>query len=221
VANANNRLFHRHGVPSPRQAAKLVVRSTANGASPTAPATGTRRDDSATRGSQSPLLWLSTHPCRAQAAWNGLQSQNSLASVAATWVAVGQSETHHPVGAAARRAGARIGTQSAVGFRHDQYPSVGWSKGPLRSHDRLCGPHGVGLAIRPTHYGHQSHRDASGSALATVWRRTDPRTRNRVAQRQWTGIHLQQVPHSALAMQSPAEYHAKWLVTTKNRPVQN
>lgn len=57
MANANNRLFHCHGVPSPRQAAKLVL-STANGASSITPATGTRRDDSATRGNQSHLLWL-------------------------------------------------------------------------------------------------------------------------------------------------------------------
>lgn len=109
----------------------------------------------------------STHACPTQAAWNGLQSQNRMASVAATCVAVDQSERHDPVGAAARRAGARIGTESAVGFRHYQYPSVGWSKGPLSSHDRLCEPHGVGLAIRPTHYGHRSHRDASEA----LWRR--------------------------------------------------
>ncbi len=37
----------------------------------------------------------------------------------------------------------------------------------------------------------------------------------------WIEHDNQQAPHSALAMQSPAEYHAKWLITTKNRPVQH
>lgn len=37
----------------------------------------------------------------------------------------------------------------------------------------------------------------------------------------WIEHYNQHAPHSALAMQSPAEYYAGWLVKTKIRPVQN
>jgi putative transposase len=37
----------------------------------------------------------------------------------------------------------------------------------------------------------------------------------------WIEHYNHQAPHSALGMQSPAEFYAKWLVKNKIRPVQN
>jgi len=194
VANAHDGLLHRHGLPSRGQAAELVVLSTAIWERTTAPATGTRRDCSATPGGQPHLLRLSADPCTAQAARGGVQSQNGVAGVASARVAVDQSETHHPIWAATRRARASVGTQPALGLRHDQYPSVGWPEGPLGCHARLRGPHGVGVAICQADYRQRSRRDAAGGRVAPVWRSTDPRTRHRVPQRQRAGIHVASVP---------------------------
>jgi transposase InsO family protein len=36
----------------------------------------------------------------------------------------------------------------------------------------------------------------------------------------WIGHDNQAAPHSALGMQSPAEFYAAWLVTNEQRPVQ-
>jgi len=194
VANANDGLLHRHGLPSRGQAAELVVLSTAIWERTTAPTTGTRRDCSATPGGQPHLLRLSSDPCTAQAARGGVQSQNGVAGVAAAGVAVDRSETHHPVWAATRRAGASVGTQPTLGLRHYRYPSVGWPEGPLGCHDRLRGPHGVGMAICQAHDGQRSRRDAAGGCVAPVWGSADPRTRNRVPQRQRAGRYLASVP---------------------------
>ncbi len=68
---------------------------------------------------------------RCSAAWGGMQSQNGVAGAAAAGVALDQSETYHPVWAATRRAGASVRTQPALGVRHYQYPSVGWTERPL------------------------------------------------------------------------------------------
>lgn len=37
----------------------------------------------------------------------------------------------------------------------------------------------------------------------------------------WIDHYNQEVPHSALKMQSPVEFYAGWLVRNKTRPVQN
>jgi transposase InsO family protein len=37
----------------------------------------------------------------------------------------------------------------------------------------------------------------------------------------WINHYNREAPHSALGMQSPAEFYAKWLVKNKIRPVQN
>jgi putative transposase len=37
----------------------------------------------------------------------------------------------------------------------------------------------------------------------------------------WIEHYNQQAPHSALAMQSPVEFYAQWIVNNKQRPVQN
>jgi hypothetical protein len=125
VANAHDGLLRGHGLPSLGQAAELAVLSTAIGARATAPALGARRERPATPGSQPHLLRLPADPCDAQATRGGVQSQNGVASTATVVVALDQSETHHSVWAATRRAGAPVRTQSARGVRHDQYPSVG------------------------------------------------------------------------------------------------
>ena len=125
MANAHDGLLRGHGLPSLGQAAELVVLSAAIGARATTPTPGARRKRPATPGSQPNLLRLPTDPCAAQAARGGVQSQNGVAGAAAAGVAVDQSETHHPVWTATRRAGASLRTQPALGVRHDQYPSVG------------------------------------------------------------------------------------------------
>jgi transposase-like protein len=124
----------------------------------------------------------------------GVQSQNGVAGVASARGAVDQSETHHPIWAATRRARASVGTHPALGRRHDQYPSVGWPEGPLGCHARLRGPHGVGVAICQADDSQRSRRDAAGGRVAPVWRSTDPRTRHRVPQRQRAGIHVASGP---------------------------
>jgi hypothetical protein len=217
VVNAHDRLLCGHGLPSLGQAAELAVLSTAIGARATTPAPGTRREHPATPGSQPHLLRLPADPCTAQATRGGVQSQNGVASTAATRVALDQSETHHPVWAATRRASASIRTQSALGVRHDQYPSVGWTEGPLGHHDRLRGPHGIGVAVCHAHDGRRSRRDAAGGYLAPVWRSADPRTRDRIPQRQWAGVHLASVSairasHGTYPVpHAPAESGVKWL----------
>jgi len=193
VVNAHNGLLRGHGLPSLGQAAELAVLSTAIGARATTPAPGARRERPATSGSQPHLLRLPADPCTAQATRGGMQSQNGVASTAATGVALDQSETHHPVWAATRRAGASIRIQSALGVRHYQYPSVGWTEGPLGYHDRLRRPHGIGVAVCHAHDGRRSRRDAAGGDLAPAWGNADPRTRHRIPQRQWAGVHLASV----------------------------
>jgi hypothetical protein len=193
VAHAHNGLLRGQGLPSLGQAAELAVRSTAIGARATTPAPGARSERSATSGSEPHFLRLPADPCTAQAPRGGVQSQNGVASTAATGVALDQSETHHPVWAATRRASARIRTQSALGVRHDQYPSVGWTAGPLSHHDRRRGPQGIGVAVCHAHDGRRSCRDAAGGDLAPVGGSADPRTRHRIPQRQWAGVHLASV----------------------------
>ena len=214
---AHNGLLRGHGLPSLGQAAELAVRSTAIGARATTPSPGARRERPATAGSQPHLLRLPADPCAAQATRGDMQSQNSVASTAATGVALDQSETHHPVWAATRRASASIRTQSALGVRHYQYPSVGWAEGPLGHHDRLRGPHGIGVAVCHAHEGRRSRRDAAGGYLAPVWGSADPRTRGRIPQRQWAGVHLASVSairasHGTYPVpHAPAEFGVKWL----------
>lgn len=193
VVNAHNGLLRGHGLPSLRQAAEVAVLSTAIAARATAPAPRARRERPATPGSQPHLLRLSADPCTAQAARGGVQSQNSVASTAATGVALDQSETHHPVWAATRRAGTSVRTQSALGVRHYQDPSVGWTEGPLGHHDRLRRPRGIGVAVCHAHDGRRSHRDAAGGYMAPLWGSADPRTRDRIPQRQWAGVRLASV----------------------------
>ena len=194
MVNAHDGLLRGPGLPSLGQAAELAVLSTAIGARATTPAPGARRERPATPGSQSHLLRLPADPCAAQATRGGVQSQNGVASTAATGVALDQSETHHPVWAATRRAGASLRTQSALGVRHYQYPSVGWTEGPLGHHDRLRGPHGVGVAVCHAHDGRRSRRDAAGGCMAPLWGSEDPCTGHRIPQRQWAGVHLTSVP---------------------------
>lgn len=62
----------------------MAVLSTAIGARATAPAPGARRERPATPGSEPHLLRLSADPCAAQATRGGVQSQNGVASTAAT-----------------------------------------------------------------------------------------------------------------------------------------
>lgn len=216
MVNAHDGLLRGHGLPSLGEAAELAVLSTAIGAQATTPAPGARRERPATPGSQPHLLRLSADPCAAQATRGGVQSQNGVARTAATGVALDQSEAHHPVWAATRRAGASIRTQSALGVRHYQYPSVGWTEGPLGHHDRLRGPHGMRVAVCHAQYGRRSRRDAAGGFVAPVWGSADPRTRNRIPQRQWAGVHLASVSavrasHGTYPVShAPAEPGVKW-----------
>ena len=190
MANTHDGLLRGHGLPSLGQAAELVVLSAAIGARATAPAPGTRRNRPATPGSQPDFLWLPADPCTAQAARGGVQSQNGVAGAASAGVALDQSETHHSVWTATRRASASVRTQPALGFRHYQYPSVGRTEGPSGDHDRLCRPRGVGLAVCLADYRRRSRRDAAGGRVAPVWGSAVSRTRHRIPQRQWAGVHL-------------------------------
>jgi hypothetical protein len=194
VATTHDGLLRGHGLPSLGQAAALVVLSAVIGARATAPTPGARRARPATPGSQPHLLRLPADPCAAHAARGGVQSQTGVAGAAAAGVALDQSETHHPVWAATRRAGASLRTQPALGVSHDQYPSVGGTEGPRSHHDRLRGPHGVGAAVCHAHDGRRSRRDATGGCVAPVWGSADPRTRHRIPQRQWPGVPLASVP---------------------------
>ncbi len=53
----------------------------------------------------------------------------------------------------------------AVGLGHHRHPGVEWTEGALGHHDRLRGPDGADLALRHTHHGRGSGRDAAGGRV--------------------------------------------------------
>jgi transposase InsO family protein len=170
-----------------------------------------------------------------------------------------------------------------VGLGHHGHPGVGWTEGALSDHDRLCGPDGVGVALRQADYVqdlaemlreavfqrfgetrtraqgieflsdngpeytshrfrpfvramglipcHTPRRSPESNGLAEAFFGSLKRdyvyqacleTLETVAHQvpQWIEHYNQHAPHSALGMQTPAEFYAEWLVKNKTRPVQ-
>jgi hypothetical protein len=55
--------------------------------------------------------------------------------------------------------------------------------------DHMC----IGVAVCHAPDGRRSHRAAAGGYMAPLWGSADPRTRDRIPQRQWAGVHLASV----------------------------
>jgi hypothetical protein len=184
VAGAGHRMFVSLRLPGARQAPELALLSAAVRARVAGEAAGGRSSDQQARGGQPGLLRLPADTRPAQAPRSGLRAQDGVA--------------HHApagtLGTTARRPGAGGRAEPAMGLRHHGYPGVGWTEGTLGDHHRLCGPDGAGVALRHADHGRGFGRDAAGGCLPAIWRRSNTRPRDRVAQRQWAGVYVASLP---------------------------
>jgi transposase InsO family protein len=139
-------------LPGARQAPELALLSATVRASVAGEAAGCGSGDQRARRGQSSVLRIPADSRPAQTPGAGLWSQDGMAHHAPTWVVSDRSAPASAIGAAARGARAGGRTQPAVGLGHHGHPGVGWTEGALSDHDRLCGPDGVGVALRQADY---------------------------------------------------------------------
>jgi hypothetical protein len=194
VANAHDGLLRGHGLPSLGQAAELAVLSTAIGARATAPAPGARRERPATPGSQPHLLRLPADPCAAQATRGGVNPKTVWrVRRRRGWL----STSRRRIIRSGRRHEGRVHVSEPNRRGVSDMTSIrAWDgqKGRLAiMHERLCGRNDIGVAVCHAHDSRRSRRAAAGGYRAPVWGSADPRTRNRIPQRQWVGVHLASV----------------------------
>ena len=180
-------------MPGARQAPELALLSATVRASMAGEAAGCGRGDQRALGGKPGVLRLPADPRLAQAPRSGLRSQDGVANHAPAWVAGDRSAPAGALRATARGAGAGGRIEPAVGVGHHGHPGVGWPEGALGDHDRLCGPDGAGVALRQADHGRGSRRDAAGGRLPAIRRGSNPRSGDRVPQRQWAGVHLASV----------------------------
>ena len=217
MVGACHGMFYRLGLSGLGQATELVLRPAAIRAGMAGEATRGGSGDRPTLGNQPSLLWLPTDPRAAHAPGTDVRSQDRVGDDASARLALHQSNTTRPVGAATRGTGARGRTEPALGLGHHGHPSMGRSEGTLGDHDRLCGSNGVGLALRHAYYSRGSGRDAARSDIPAVWGGTSPCAGDRVSQRQRAGIHVASVSavrasHGTHPLPyAPAESAVEWV----------